>query len=262
MSAPMLLVGRGSRRARATPEVTAPRERRPTGFMERAIPLLVLSLVLFCPSGFAADNQLTDSEKLQGWILLFDGKALDGWMTSASQPSKTPVEQSALNPHRSGAYMLVHTQQWANFLLTLDFKITNGCNSGIFVRTISLTPKPGRDVGFNGLEIAIDDTKDAGFHDTGALYDLVKPTKNAMKSVGEWNHIEIACLGSRIEVALNGEPVTRADLDLFNRPGVRPDGSAHKFDIAWKDHPRRGYIGLQDHGSPCWFKNIKLRPLP
>ena len=101
-----------------------------------------------------------------------------------------------------------------------------------------------------------------GFTTPARFYDLVKPAKNAMKSAGEWNHIKIACLGSRIEVALNGEPVTRADLELFNRPGVRPDGSSHKFDVVWKDHPRRGYLGLQDHGSPCWFKNIKLKPLP
>ena len=41
----------------------------------------------------------------------------------------------------------------------------------------SLTPQPGRDVGYNGIEIAIDDTTTAGFHDTGAIYDLVKPKK-------------------------------------------------------------------------------------
>jgi hypothetical protein len=56
--------------------------------------------------------------------------------------------------------------------------------------------------------------------------------------------------------------VTSADLTQFTEPNKRPDGSAHKFDTAFRDHPRRGYIGLQDHGSPCWFKNIKLRPLP
>ena len=39
------------------------------------------------------------------------------------------------------------------------------------------------------------------------------------------------------------------------------EARAHKLDVAYKDHPRTGYIGLQDHGSPCWFKNIKLRPL-
>jgi hypothetical protein len=63
-------------------------------------------------------------------------------------------------------------------------------------------------------------------------------------------------------VELNGELVTQADLDRFPKPNQRPDGTAHKFDVAYRDHPRRGYLGLQDHGSPCWFKNIKLRPLP
>jgi hypothetical protein len=207
------------------------------------------------------DNTLSEAERKAGWLLLFNGRTTDGWMTSAGQPSKTPVEQGSLNPHKSGHYMLVHTQQWSNFLLSLDFKITNGCNSGIFVRTASLTPRPGLDVGFNGIEIAIDDTKGAGFHDTGAVYDLVKPMKNAMKPAGQWNHLEIGCISNRVEVVVNGDPVTRADLDLFTEKNKRPDGSRHKFDIAFKDHPRRGYIGLQDHGSPCWFKNIKLKPL-
>ena len=43
------------------------------------------------------------------------------------------------------------------------------------------------------------------------------------------------------------------DLDGFVKPNVRPDGTPHKFDVAYKDHPRKGYIGLQDHGSPCWY---------
>jgi hypothetical protein len=51
------------------------------------------------------------------------------------------------------------------------------------------------------------------------------------------------------------------NLDEFTEPNKRPDGTSHKFDVAYKDHPRKGYIGLQDHGSPCWFKNIKLREL-
>jgi len=55
--------------------------------------------------------------------------------------------------------------------------------------------------------------------------------------------------------------VTRADLDLFTEPYKRPDGSRHKFDEVFKDHLQDGYIGLQDHGSDCWFKNIKLKPL-
>jgi hypothetical protein len=244
-----------------------PRLQTSCGHGRGSIKMASLALLCFLQLGvldfcFAAENELSAAEKKQGWLLLFDGRTIHGWMNSDGTAPRTPVQDGTLNPHKAGHYMLVHTQQWENFHLSLDFKISQRCNSGIFVRTSSLTPRPGKDVGFNGIEVAIDDTTTAGFHDTGALYDLVKPAKNAMKPVGEWNHIEIICAGNRIEVALNGESVTRTDLSQFVEPNKRPDGSTHKFDVAWKDHPRRGYIGLQDHGSPCWFRNIKLRPLP
>jgi hypothetical protein len=223
--------------------------------------LLVLSLVLLSGSSRAADNTLTEREKADGWILLFNGKTLDGWMTSSEKPSRTPVEDGSINPHKSGGYMMIHEKVWSDFELALDFKISPGCNSGVFIRTFPLTPRPGKDVGFNGIEVAIDDTKGADFHDTAALYDLVKPSKNAMKPAGEWNHLVITCDGPKITIALNGETVTRANLDEWTQPNKRPDGTDHKFDVAYKDHPRKGYIGLQDHGSPCWYKNIKIRPI-
>ena len=211
----------------------------------------------------AADNALSAEEKAAGWTLLFDGKTLDGWETSSATPSRTPVDATlgALNPHRCGGYMLIHKEPRGDFKLALDFKISKGCNSGIFVRTSSLTPRPGKDVGFNGVEVAIDDTTSDGFHDTGAIYDLVRPKKNAMKPAGEWNHIVITSDRNRLSVELNGQTVSRIDLDDWREPNKRPDGTAHKFDVASKDHPRKGYSGLQDHGSDCWFRNIKLRPL-
>jgi hypothetical protein len=223
--------------------------------------LTLLALAAVTISVNAADNVLTEREKADGWLLLFNGKNFDGWTTSAGKESKTPIEDGALNPHKSGHYMMIHKEMWENYVLQLDFKISKKCNSGVFIRTYSLTPRPGKDVGFNGLEIAIDDTTTAGFHDTGALYDLVKPTKNAMKPIGEWNHLEVTSNKSKIEIALNGEVVTKMDTNDWPKPNVRADGSAHKFDVAYKDHPVKGYIGLQDHGSPCWFKNIKLKPI-
>ena len=209
----------------------------------------------------AADNELTPKEKEDGWKLLFDGKSLDGWMTSGEKPSRTPVDDGCINPHKCGGYMMVHQEKWENYTLSVDFKIGKKCNSGVFIRTATLKPRPGKDVGFNGIEVAIDDTATAGYHDTGALYDLAKPSKNAMKPAGEWNRLVITCDGAKIAVELNGEAVTKADLGEFAKPNLRPDGTAHKFDIAYKDHPRKGYIGLQDHGSSCWYKNIKLKPL-
>ena len=236
-------------------------------YLRYASVLLIAAFSLVRTNGLAAgtaaapDNTLTRSEKRNGWLLLFDGQTHAGWMNSDRTAPRTPVQDGTLNPHKAGHYMLVHTQQWENFALSLDFKISKGCNSGVFVRTASLMPRPGKDVGFNGIEIAIDDTHEAGFVDTGAVYDLSKPTRNAMRPVGEWNHIEITCRNTLIEVVLNGEKVNSLDLAGFTEPNKRPDGSAHKFDVVYRDHPKRGYIGLQDHGSPCWFKNIKLKPL-
>ena len=157
--------------------------------------------------------------------------------------------------------MMIHEKQWSDFVLSLDFKISRGCNSGIFIRTFPLTPRPGKDVGFNGIEVQLLDSTGSGYYDTGAIYDLVKPTKNAMKSVGQWNHIEITCNKNLVTAVLNGEKVSWMNLDEWTEPNKRPDGTPHKFDVAYKDHPRQGYIGLQDHGADCWFKNIKLKPL-
>jgi len=211
--------------------------------------------------GESTDNVLSRDEKTAGWILLFDGKSLDGWQTSSKTPSKVPIENGCINPHGCGGYMMIHRETWSNFVLALDFKISKGCNSGVFIRTHPLTPRLGKDVGFNGIEIAIDDTTSAGYYDTGAIYDLVKPSRNAMKPVGEWNHVVITCDGPKLSVELNGELVTRMNLDQWKAPNRRPDGTEHKFDVVYKDHPRLGYIGLQDHGSPCWYKNIKIKPL-
>ena len=223
--------------------------------------LILVLLVGLCSLASSADNELTPTQRRDGWILLFDGKTLNGWMTSDWQLSKKPVEDGSINPHNAGAYMMVYEQQWENFILALDFKISPHCNSGIFVRTSPLKAYPSWDVGYNGIEVQIVDSQESGYHDTGAIYDLSKPAKNAMKPVGQWNKVEITSNRSVIDVVLNGQHVNHIDLDQFTEPHTRPDGTRHKFHFAYKYHPRTGYIGLQDHGADCWFKNIRLKPL-
>ena len=232
-------------------------------FVIRHSRFVISIVVLLAASSLvnAADNVLTDQEKNDGWLLLFDGQTTKGWMSPKEKPlPEKHVHDGSLNPHPCD-YMLTSEKAWENYKLSLDFKISPNCNSGIFVRTFPLTPRPGKDVGFNGLEVAIDDTKGAGYHDTGAIYDLVKPSKQMMKPIGQGNHIVVTCDKSIISVELNGEKVTTMDMDQFTEKFKRPDGSNHKFDIVYKDHPRKGYIGLQDHGQDCWFKNIKLREI-
>jgi hypothetical protein len=227
---------------------------------------LLTGLLLFVVGASAgADNSsniLTDKEKRDGWQLLFDGESTKNWMTiKGAAAAKQHVQNGALNPHPSD-YMLVYDRPLDNYILSLDFKISAKCNSGIFVRTFPLKPRTGRDIGYNGIEVAIDDTKSASYHDTGAIYDLVEPTKNAMKGVGEWNHVLITSDRNLLTVELNGDRVSRMNFDDWPEANKRPDGSTHKFDVAYKEHPRRGYIGLQDHGSDCWYRNIKIKLLP
>ena len=231
----------------------------PTGSLR--LLFLMIVLVVAPSSARAADNELTAAEKADGWVLLFDGKSIDGWLDSKEQPvDSSHVSNGTLNPHPCN-YMLIHKEVYDNFTLSLDFKVSPKCNSGVFIRTFPLKPRDGKDVGFNGLEVAIDDTTTNGFHDTGAFYDLVDPSKNAMKPQGEWNHMQITCDKSLISVEVNGVEVTRTDLDQWTTANKRPDGTDHKFDVVYKDHPRKGYVGLQDHGSDVWYKNIKLRRL-
>ncbi len=224
--------------------------------------LLALSVIAFSSRAvLAADNELTPEDKAAGWQLLFDGKTLDGWMRSDGQPSKCGVDDNSINPHGCGAYMLVYDKEFSDFELKMDYKVSPNCNSGIFVRTFPLKPRAGKDIGYNGIEVAIDDGIKEGYHATGAIYDLSPVLIDATKPTGQWNHIDITCKKSTITVVLNGKKVNSIDLSQFKQANKRPNGSAHKFDVAYRNHPTHGYIGLQDHGSPCWYKNIKIRPL-
>jgi Domain of Unknown Function (DUF1080) len=219
-----------------------------------------IALASCCLPARAEDNTLTDAERQAGWRLLFDGKTTSGWMTPSEQPLPARhVQDGTLNPHPTSDYLLVYQEPFTNFVLSLDFKISPKCNSGVFVRISSLTPRPKWDVGANGLEMAIDDTSTADFHDTGAIYDLVKPRVNAMQPVGQWNHAEITCDRNLIKVVVNGQPTAEMDLNEWTTINQRPDGTKQKFDVVYKDHPLKGYIALQDHGGNCWYRNIKLR---
>ena len=189
---------------------------------------------------------------------IFDGSSPAGWILCNQAPLPSPhIQPDGLNPHGTGSYLVVNETKAANFELDFDYKLTKGCNSGVFLRVSDL-----KNPVYTGLEIAIDDTTGTGFHDTGAFYDLVPPKVNAQKPIGEWNHMTIAALGPKITVTLNGTEVSKIDLDQWTEPGKRPDGSHHKFSkVAIGKLPRTGYFGFQDHGNNCWYKNIKLKEL-
>jgi Domain of Unknown Function (DUF1080) len=220
--------------------------------------LFALALVLagLPLSGRAADNELTTSEKQDGWQLLFNGKDLDGWKNNDGKPlNPGAVKDGTINTHGIGGYLLVFDKEFSDFEFQCDVKMAEGeCNSGIFVRTSDLA-----DPIYNALEVQIYSPPGTSLHDFGAIYDLVAPSKVATKGEGEWNSLNVHCKGPIIEVRVNGEKVAELDCDALDKPGLRADGTEHKFRRAIKDFARQGYIGLQDHGTDVWFKNIKLR---
>jgi hypothetical protein len=167
------------------------------------------------------------------------------------------AQAEGLNPHGSGGYIVMYEATAKDFELDFDYKLSKGCNSGVFIRV----GKPADPV-MTGLEIAIDDTTGHGLHDTGAIYDLVAPSVNAQKPAGEWNHMTVLAKGPIVTVTVNGKKVATLDHDQFAKPGERPDGSRHKFgDVVIKDLNQKGYFGFQDHGQDCWYKNVKLTVL-
>ena len=220
----------------------------------------MLCLIFWISSGQqsqAADNELTPSEKSAGWKLLFNGMNTDGWKNSSKKPVKAKVEDGALNPHESGGYLLVYNKEFGDFVLKCDVKMEQPeCNSGIFLRVGDL-----KDPVQTGIEMQVMSGKEDDVHSFGAIYDLVAPSKNATHGPGAWDAVEIRCEGPKIVVKVNGEKVSSIDCDEWREPGKGPDGKPNKFKKAVKDFPRKGYIGLQDHGNNAWYKNIKLKPL-
>lgn len=194
----------------------------------------------------------------EGFKTLFDGKSGTGWkINTGGDLPKANVQADGLNPHGSGGYIVMYEKPFGDCVLDFDYKISKGCNSGVFLRVGD--PK---DPVYTGLEIAIDDTTGTGMHDSGAFYDLVAPTKNAQKPAGEWNHMTITAKGPKISIVLNEEKVSEIDLSKFTETGKRPDGSPHKFDkVKFADFNRPGFLGFQDHGQDCWYKNVKVKTL-
>ena len=189
-------------------------------------------------------------------ISLFNGKDLSNW--TPKKAGAWEVKDGLLQPSAKPGGYIWADGSYENFELELEFKMSKRCNSGVFFRTDPNNPVQG------GFEIQILDSHGnakVGKHDCGALYDAQPPSSNPTKLAGEWNQMKLTVNGASVKVVLNGKQVVDADLDQWTTPRKNPDGSRNKFRTALKDLPRTGRIGLQYHGQPVWFKNLKLKKL-
>ena len=147
-------------------------------------------------------------------------------------------------------------RKFGDFTISLEYKTSTKANSGLFFRT---DPQNAVQGGFE-IQIASPGLY-SGKHIVGSLYDAKEPMVAAGKPDGEWNIMELTCKGSLIKAKVNGQKVIDVDIDHWKEPNKNPDGSKNKFKTALKDLPHAGHIGLQYHGQPIWFRDIKIRVL-
>lgn len=244
--------------------------------------LLAIILLFACTSYKvntmnAKDNTLTQSEKQEGWQLLFDGKTTNGWHNYGKQSAGQAwvVKDGALfldaenkkNLAKSEGGDLVTNEEYENFNLKLDFKIGVKGNSGV-IFYIHEDPAKYSNTYNTGLEMQVLDNgtstrlghNDAKIytHRSGDLYDLLA-AKEAIHPQGEWNHAEIKSLNGKLDFYMNGQHTLSTTLWNTNWKQML---AISKF----KDMPdfgtyKKGKISLQDHGEDVWFKNIKIKKL-
>ena len=213
-------------------------------------------------------NVLTDAERQDGWQLLFDGQSLDGWrgFQRDSVPDGWTVENGAM--HFTGKassqdgtppLTLITDSTYADFELRFEWKIEAEGNSGVMYRVSEQEDLPYE----TGPEYQVLDNStledDDVIHASGSLYGLYAPSEDVTRPIGEYNDARIVVRGSHVEHWLNGTKLLEAEIgsDTWTK---RVEGT--KF-ANWPNFAQmdEGYIALQDHGHPVWYRNVKIRPL-
>jgi hypothetical protein len=207
-------------------------------------------------------NRLTRQEEASGWRLLFDGRKMDAWrgFRLNEVPPGWKVVDGTISRVGSGADLITR-EEFANFELSLEWRIGTGGNSGIMYRVT----EEDNDTYRTGPEMQVLD--DAGHPDgrsrltsAGALYGLYPAPEGAVRPAGQWNAARIVVNGNRVQHWLNG--VKTVEYELLS-PEWQQKVAASKFG-EWPRFGRaaRGHIALQDHGDLVSYRNIKIRTLP
>ncbi|WP_297705878.1 DUF1080 domain-containing protein [uncultured Eudoraea sp.] len=231
-------------------------------------------------------NSLSEEEKKDGWKLLFDGKTTNGWHTygkPGSIGSKWQVENGLLvfqgrrryeyfindrkfergptDKYGDGGGEIITDEVFENFEFTLEWKLTEGGNSGIFY---TVQNENEEEAYYTSPEMQILDNqghKDGLIdkHRAGDLYDLIPSNRIMAKIQGTWNKVRIIKKNGKVEHWFNGTQVLSYDLNSNEYAELVARSKFASYENFINSGP--GRISLQDHDNRAYFKNIKIKPL-
>jgi hypothetical protein len=207
--------------------------------------LLATTTLCLVGTAFADDKD--------GFVPLFNGKDLEGWQTKGYKTEakdQWSVKDGVLAA-RPGSGWLGTTKMYGDFVLRLEWRVPVNGNSGVYIRVpdVQTDTLPT----FTGMEIQVLDDDGPEYKGklqpwqySGSIYHVVPPGKRVYKGANEWNRYEITCKGDLVTVVFNGEKVAEADMSREKELEKRP---------------RKGFIGLQNHGSAVEYRNIEVKVL-
>jgi hypothetical protein len=204
---------------------------------------------------------LTAAEQAEGWKPMFDGKSLAGWRGYKTETAPTGWTAADGVLTRTGAGGdLMTTEQYGDFEMRFEWKVTQGSNSGVIYRIATTEPYPWH----TGPEYQI--LHNAGHADgknpitsAGSNYAVNPPTKDLSKPVGEWNEGRLIARGNHVEHWLNDVKVVEYEIgsaDWAARVKASKFGKIPPYGTM-----KRGYIALQDHGDMVSYRNLKIKGL-
>lgn len=216
------------------------------------------------------ETEMETENTEEEWMVLFDGTGTDQWRGYLSEEMHPEwvIEGDALafTPGEEGGKNIITREKFTNFVLSLEWKISEGGNSGIFWGVYEDPKYP--EAYETGPEIQVLDNErhpDAkvanGTHTAGSLYDMIAPPEDVTKPAGEWNEciLEVDHNRNIGKVTLNG-----VALFEFAVNGDKWDAMVADSKFAdWEGFGKypEGHIGLQDHSDKVWYRNIKIKRL-
>jgi hypothetical protein len=187
-------------------------------------------------------TSLKPGEKEDGFVSLFNGKDLTGWV-QITKPENFVVKDGAIKLDKKTGGWLRSWDVYEDFVFRIEFKIVDKGNNGIYVRCgpVGRQSRMGFELQIFGDPAGLATSKES----CAAIYDVKPPEGNFIKP-GDWNEYELTCKGDTVKVVWNGHVVHQFNYNDF--PELQP-------------RSRKGFIGLQDHHNAVEYRNIRIKAL-